>query len=116
MVRCQIEGCPGYKPDFLSRLITAVDVRSKREFGVAGWTTSNWAVALAGEVGELCNFVKKEFRDGPNSELDQNIEDEIADVFIYLIAISLDRGMNLEEATVRKFNITSKKRGYRTML
>ena len=40
------------------------------------------ALALAGEVGELCNMVKKRWRDG--KDLTDEIRDEIADIRVYL--------------------------------
>ena len=39
-------------------------------------------LALAGEVGELCNMVKKRWRDG--ADLSDEIRDEIADIRVYL--------------------------------
>jgi NTP pyrophosphatase (non-canonical NTP hydrolase) len=40
------------------------------------------ALALAGETGELCNMVKKRWRDG--ADLTGEIRDEIADIRVYL--------------------------------
>lgn len=40
------------------------------------------ALALAGEVGELCNLIKKEWRDGVDNREEQR--DEIADIRVYL--------------------------------
>ena len=40
------------------------------------------ALALAGEVGELCNFIKKRWRDGVS--VIEECRDEIADCRIYL--------------------------------
>ena len=40
------------------------------------------ALALAGEVGELCNMIKKRWRDGAN--LAEECRDEIADIRVYL--------------------------------
>ena len=44
------------------------------------------ALALAGEVGELCNMVKKRWRDG--AELTAEIRDELADIRVYLELIA----------------------------
>ena len=48
------------------------------------------ALALAGEVGELCNLIKKEWRDGVDNREEQR--DELADcrVYLELIAKCLD--------------------------
>ena len=40
------------------------------------------ALALAGEVGELCNMIKKRWRDG--ADLTTEIREEIADIRVYL--------------------------------
>lgn len=40
------------------------------------------ALALAGEVGELANMIKKRWRDGV--DLSEDIRDEIADIRVYL--------------------------------
>jgi NTP pyrophosphatase (non-canonical NTP hydrolase) len=40
------------------------------------------ALALAGEVGELCNMIKKRWRDG--ADMKDECRDEIADIRVYL--------------------------------
>lgn len=40
------------------------------------------ALALAGEVGELCNMIKKRWRD--DADLSEECRDEIADIRVYL--------------------------------
>lgn len=40
------------------------------------------ALALAGEVGELCNMIKKRWRDG--ADMTDEVRDEIADCRVYL--------------------------------
>lgn len=42
------------------------------------------ANAIAGEVGELCNYVKKMVRDGESEALWKDLDFEVVDVFIYL--------------------------------
>jgi NTP pyrophosphatase (non-canonical NTP hydrolase) len=39
-------------------------------------------IALAGEVGELANMIKKRWRDG--ADLSEEVRDEIADIRVYL--------------------------------
>jgi NTP pyrophosphatase (non-canonical NTP hydrolase) len=41
------------------------------------------ALALAGEVGELCNLIKKEWRGDPKGLDSKAILDEASDIFIY---------------------------------
>lgn len=74
---------------------------------------------LAGEVGELCNIVKKIERErlgivGSRASID-NLADELADVVIVADLIAAIAGINLEAAVCRKFNHTSKARGFLTM-
>lgn len=40
------------------------------------------AIALAGEIGELCNMIKKRWRDGV--KLEEECRDEITDIRVYL--------------------------------
>lgn len=97
--------------------------RSEAENGfnhkLEDWSLSDWTTALCGEVGELANIVKKlnRARDGipgnkeTEEELREALEDEIADVFLYLDLIAQREGINLELAIVAKFNATSRKIG-----
>jgi NTP pyrophosphatase (non-canonical NTP hydrolase) len=84
--------------------------RSETSFyAVDSWSPTDWATALAGEVGELCNLIKK-MRRGDAIPL-QSVSDEIADVAIYLDLLAARLGINLEEAVVKKFNEVSEKIG-----
>ena len=73
------------------------------------WTPAMWACALAGEVGELCNLIKKEFR-GLDKVSRRSIEDEIADVAIYLDLLAARYKIDLSYVICRKFNEVSRKR------
>ncbi len=87
---------------------------------INGWTLSDWMTAVAGELGEAANVVKKlnRVRDGiPGNtetpeELRQQLADEIADTFIYLDLLAQSAGIVLQDAVVRKFCRTSEKIGY----
>jgi NTP pyrophosphatase (non-canonical NTP hydrolase) len=76
----------------------------------ANWNLAEWGCALAGEVGELCNLLKKYRRgeDVPESAL----ADEIADVALYLDLVALHAGIDLGEAVRAKFNKDSVKRDF----
>lgn len=88
---------------------------------VVDWTETDWACALAGEVGELCNFIKKRKRifdklkkqiptrkDYKKLEaLKLECKKEIGDVQSYLDLISTRLGVSLEEAITDKFNEVS---------
>lgn len=67
---------------------------------------------LAGEVGELCNLLKKIERKrlGLRGGIDVNARDlanEMADVLICLDLLAADLGIDLEDAVSVKFDLTS---------
>lgn len=86
---------------------------------IASWSASDWAVALAGECGEVCDAVKKLNRlsDGTNTAkdpqtLDEHIENiamELADTVCYADLLAARLGIDLGAAVRRKFNIVSKR-------
>lgn len=57
------------------------------------------ALALAGEVGELCNLIKKEWRDGVDNREEQ--KDEVADCRVYLELIAKCLDMEGEKLDAR---------------
>lgn len=69
---------------------------------VDDWSEADWATALAGEVGELCNMIKKRKRgeDIPVSELGK----ELGDIIAYADLMATKLGLNLGEETKNKFN------------
>lgn len=88
------------------------------------WTAADWAVALAGETGELCNMVKKVRRHETGVVHDKtyntpdmptimaNIKDEIADVFLYLDLLADHFGLELMDCIAPKFNRVSAIQGF----
>lgn len=75
---------------------------------------------LAGEVGELCNVLKKLERErigivGSRATPEQ-LAEELADVIICTDLIAMDMGLDLGSAVARKFNATSEKVGLQTRL
>lgn len=78
------------------------------------WTTSDWFMALTGEVGELDNLFKKRLRNKFISDkqiTDEMIASELADIQIYLDLLAHHCGIDLGEAVKRKFNNVSRKVG-----
>lgn len=74
------------------------------------------ATELGGEVGEVLNVAKKLHREamgwrGSRSSLD-DLADELGDVMICLDKLAHVHGIDLAEATARKFNATSEKQGF----
>lgn len=74
------------------------------------WSETDWATATAGELGEMCNKIKKLRRGEMISYLD--IADEMADTVIYLDLLAARMGIDLGASVRRKFNRTSVKKGY----
>ena len=67
--------------------------------------------ALAGEVGEFCNLIKKVKRGSRklDAKTRKEIRHELADCQTYLVQCAESLGINLADATVEKFNLVSKK-------
>ena len=68
-----------------------------------------YGVALAGEVGELCNFIKKQHRDSVDTTEDQM--KEIADVYTYLDLLAEKVGCTVESCLRLKWNSVSSRYG-----
>ena len=73
---------------------------------------SYWGCALAGEVGEACNLIKKGVRD--NLDIKKELAHELADIFIYLELTARFYNINLEKAILEKIDIVNFKRQYGT--
>ena len=72
------------------------------------WSETDWACALAGEVGELCNLIKKMRRH--EAVLTADLADEIADVLTYLDLLAHRLDIELGPALTRKFDEVSDRR------
>lgn len=81
-----------------------------------GWNEAEWGCAIAGEVGELCNVLKKYIRqapfDPPKARLADMAAKELADVIIYADLIGCRLGIDVGEAVRAKFNEVSEKYGF----
>ena len=73
------------------------------------WSEMEWGCAAAGEMGELCNLLKKRKR-GEDIPL-REVLNEIADVIIYLDLLAARLGTHLSGPIRDKFNETSMKKG-----
>lgn len=99
----------------LKEIITKQDEFDRRHASKFEWaepitenTTDMLAfliVAITGEVGELSNVVKKILRGDITLEsARENIEDEIVDIFIYLIKICNQMSIDLESLFLSKLS------------
>ncbi len=81
-------------------------------FALEHWSPMEWGCALAGEVGELCNKLKRLDEPGGKSTTTiTEVGDEIADVLIYLDLLAARLRINLDAVTVHKFNAVSDRIG-----
>ena len=90
--------------------------------GIGSWSPSDWLTAVMGELGELASEVKMHNRErdglvGNKEELapkerQQRMAKEAADVAIYLDLFCAERGIDLGDAIVRKFNEVSERAGF----
>lgn len=97
---------------------------------IDAWSPTDWACALAGEVGEACNLIKKLRRITTSNpatvELVQGgletgalisaVAAELADAVIYADLLADRLGIDLGEAVRRKFNETSRRIGSEVLL
>ena len=81
-------------------------------WGGAVWDLPRWGNALAGEVGELCNVIKKIDRgDFTLESARAQVAHEAADVLTYLDLLTFYAGVSLEDAAVEKWNEVSRRVG-----
>lgn len=95
----------------------ANEARQAHWGGVDNWTIADWSNAAAGEMGEVCNVVKKlrrpELGTVGNAEdttfYERQLKFEIGDVLIYLDLLARARGLTLDECALAAFNEKSAK-------
>ena len=81
------------------------------------WSLTDWATAVAGELGESCNIIKKIHRgDFSLDEIKDKLADELADTQLYLDLLAARAGIDLSAAVIKKFNEVSDKRGSKIKL
>lgn len=73
------------------------------------WSATDWGCAVAGEVGEACDLLKK--RRGGASIPPVEIGRELADAVIYIDLLALHLGIDLGKAVRDKFNEVSAREG-----
>jgi NTP pyrophosphatase (non-canonical NTP hydrolase) len=89
--------------------------------GTEPWTGADWSNAMCGEAGEAANVVKKlrrhETRTTTPKDPDwdillDNLGEELADTFLYLILVADHYGIELDPYIVKKFNLVSEQNGF----
>lgn len=102
------------------RLRAANEIRQKEWDSENKVTLTYRGNELAGEVGEACNVIKKIERErigirGTRATKEQ-LAEELADVVICADLVAMHEGIDLEQAIVNKFNLTSEKYGLKTRM
>jgi NTP pyrophosphatase (non-canonical NTP hydrolase) len=106
--------------DFLLKL-RAANLARNREWDPQGKISLTFrSTELAGEIGEVCNEVKKLERErlglkGSRTSL-AKLAAELADGLICLDLLAMEFGIDLAEAVRAKFNATSEERGLEVWL
>lgn len=81
------------------------------------WLLSQWCNAVLGELGEAANIIKKiERGDMSLEEARDKLSDELADVQTYLDILAYRAGIELDDATIDKWNRISERVGSRLRL
>lgn len=96
------------------RLASADRLATTEKFrNCAEWTYSDWACAMAGEAGEVCDVIKK-YNRGDYGEtplgfkkFQQDLSNEIADTITYLDLLANAAGIDMAKAVINKFNEVS---------
>lgn len=91
---------------------------------INNWSTSDWCVAIMGELGEAANIVKKlnRERDGicgnrqTEAALREKLKKELGDTFVYIDLACQALGFTIKEAAVEVFNSKSLEIGYPVLL
>ncbi len=80
--------------------------RNEKYMKCEDWDERDWGNALAGEVGELCNMIKKRHRNLKESDRIPNEElgKEIADIICYCDLLAAQLGLELDDIIPKKFN------------
>lgn len=107
--------------------VNATRVKRWHPYGITSWSITDWACAAAGEMGEVCNAVKKLRRveneianrsDDPSRLIANKpqailaIGEEIADTIIYLDLLAQRLGIDIASFVIEKFNRTSEQYGF----
>jgi NTP pyrophosphatase (non-canonical NTP hydrolase) len=106
----------GYGSNGLSfRTLRGANVARQDSYGAhgIGWSLTDWMCALAGEVGEAANLVKKIRReDFTLEEARDELAKELADVVTYLDLLANAAGIDLGRAVEEKWNEVAERIGY----
>lgn len=105
---------------FYYQTLSSANRARQAEWGGDFFSLLYFSNALAGEVGELCNIVKKMERErlgaAGSRATKEELAEEIADVYIYLDLLCTKADIDAQPVITAKFNKTSEKLGLKTRL
>lgn len=93
-----------------SDLARANEERRQQIWTSLDWGPVEWAFAAVGEMGELCNKIKKRELRREDIDLDE-IRHEVGDILTYLDLLCAEYGVDMGECVREKFNIVSDRHG-----
>lgn len=95
---------PSYTDGMTLRDIQRIEARdTKSYFPNHAETLDYLAIAMAGEVGEVCNVIKKFDRGSINGALlREELSKELPDILIYLVMLAEKVGVDLQQAWIDK--------------
>src|SRR5579871_382275 len=104
---------------FSSENLRRCEAKDGFNHDIRSWSTSDWLVAVMGELGEAANIAKKLNRvrdDIPGNketpeQLEEMLKEELADTFIYLDLLFHSIQADLMACVMDKFQKTSRKIG-----
>jgi NTP pyrophosphatase (non-canonical NTP hydrolase) len=102
------------EPSYVAKMGLGADADSKRWFKKTAQDPVFMTLCLLGEGGELANIVKKIARgslDPKDATVRYDVQMEMADVFTYLLALSVLLGVDLEKAYYHKRALNEKRFG-----
>ncbi len=83
---------------------------------IKDWSETDWACAVAGETGEMCNLIKKRHRSlsegKPLFVSVGEVGKELADIVTYVDLLATRLGLDLETILIDKFNEVSDRVGF----
>jgi NTP pyrophosphatase (non-canonical NTP hydrolase) len=102
------------EPSYVAKLALGADADSRRWFPKTADDMVFMCLALAGEVGELANLIKKVARGTEklgDAKTQYAVQMEVADIFTYLLDLSILLGVDLEKAYHHKRSLNEKRFG-----
>lgn len=107
-----------YKELTFKKISEANAERCEAWHSLFDWSATDWATAMMGEAGELCNVIKKMRRKECHinqanipEDIKAALAEEVGDTFIYLDLLCQRLGLDLDECVANTYNRVSIREG-----